>query len=87
MSERNSVPCRLLGCQPGSSSVSPGMRTAKAGFTTSFAASVPGATSSTKSQRVARRQDCDDVLFELFGPESQGEFAVVHLVWNGQEAE
>ena len=33
---------------------------------------------------VARRKDCDDVLFELFGDHAPGEFAKVHLVWSGK---
>ena len=34
---------------------------------------------------VARRQDCDDVLFELDGAGASGAFAVVHLTWSGTE--
>jgi hypothetical protein len=37
------------------------------------------------ARAVAGRQDCDDVLFELFGPRAPGEFAVVHLAWSGRE--
>jgi len=33
---------------------------------------------------VARRQDCDDFLFELFGSRAPGEFAVVHLVFGSR---
>ena len=38
-----------------------------------------------RARTVARRRDCDDVLFELFGPDAPGEFAVVHLAWAGRE--
>jgi hypothetical protein len=37
------------------------------------------------ARAVAQRQDCDDVLFELFGPHAPGEFAVVHLAFAGRE--
>jgi hypothetical protein len=35
------------------------------------------------ARTVARRQDNDDVLFELFGGDAPSEFAVVHLTWSG----
>ena len=35
------------------------------------------------ARAVARRQDNDDVLFELFGSDAPAEFAVVHLTWSG----
>ena len=37
------------------------------------------------ARAVALRQDCDDVLFELFGARAPGEFAVVHLAFAGRE--
>ena len=37
------------------------------------------------ARAVAHRQDCDDVLFELFGTRAPGEFAVVHLAFAGRE--
>lgn len=37
------------------------------------------------ARAVACRQDCDDVLFELFGVSTPGEFAVVHLAYSGRE--
>jgi len=37
-----------------------------------------------EARAVARRQDNDDVLFELFGSEAPAEFAVVHLTWSGK---
>gem|GEM_PF-3452353 len=36
------------------------------------------------ARAVARRQDNDDVLFELFGSNAPADFAVVHLTWSGR---
>jgi hypothetical protein len=36
------------------------------------------------ARAVARRQDNDDVLFELFGSDAPADFAVVHLTWSGR---
>lgn len=36
------------------------------------------------ARAVARRQDNDDVLFELFGNGAPADFAVVHLTWSAQ---
>ena len=37
-----------------------------------------------EARSVARRQDCDDVLFELFGNDAPAGFAVVRLTWSGR---
>lgn len=35
------------------------------------------------ARAVARRQDNDDVLFELYASNAPADFAVVHLTWSG----
>jgi hypothetical protein len=37
-----------------------------------------------RARAIARRQDNDDVLFELSGENAPAAFAVVHLTWSGK---
>ena len=39
---------------------------------------------SVRARAIARRQDNDDVLFELSGENAPAAFAVVHLTWSGK---